>query len=153
MVVNKLSLAPIRRGFSLIEVLVVVAILGLLAAIGAPVFQSFLIRNDLDISANTLSLDLYRAQALSRAMARDNSWGVHIQNGSVTLFIGASYASRNSAFDETYIMPSVITPSGQTDYLFAKFSGLPMTTGATTLTASAQNTTTVTLNSKGMIEH
>lgn len=140
-------------GFSLIEVIFVVAILGLLVAIGAPIFENFLLRNDLTLSGNALTVDLYRAQALSRDEARDDSWGVHVQAGSTTVFKGASYATRTVAFDEVYSLAGSITPSGASDYVFAKQTGLPTTTGTTTLTSTANTSLTVVVNSKGMVEH
>ena len=140
-------------GFSLIEMILVVAMLSLLVSIGAPIFESFLVKNDLTLAGNALAVDLYRAQAQSRDASRDNSWGVHIQAGSITLFEGASYAARVTAFDEVYALAGTITTSGTTDYVFAKQTGLPDAAGSTTLTSTAGTVVTATVNAKGMVEH
>jgi len=145
--------SPFRVGFSLIEVIIVVAILSIMFAIGAPILGGFLTRNDLTLAGNALAIDLYRAQAQSRDQTRDNSWGVHVQSGSITLYEGASYATRVTAFDEVYTLAGSITPSGASDYVFAKQTGLPTSTGTTTLTSTANIAITVVVNGKGMVEH
>ncbi len=143
----------LRHGFSLIEVTIVVAILGLVVAIGAPIYGTFLAKNDLTLAGNALALDIYRAQTLSRDEARDDTWGVHIQSGSITLFKGASWATRTAAFDEVYTLQNTVTPSGTTDYLFSKQTGLPTAAGTTTLSSTTNSTINVVVNSKGMVEY
>lgn len=137
----------------MLEMLLSVAIIALIAAIGAPVYLNFQTRNDLDIAAQTFTQGARRAQALSRAMEGDSSWGTHLASGSVTVFKGASYAARDAAVDETYDIASSITFSGTTDYVFAKLTGLPAATGSTTLTSVNNETRTIALNAKGTVTY
>lgn len=144
---------PTSKGFTLLEILLSIALIALLAGIAAPIYQSFQVRNDLDIAANTVAQTLRRAELLSQAVDGDVSWGVSIQSGSITLFQGVSYAGRNSDFDEIFDMPTSITPSGLQEIVFSRFSGEPQTTGTCTLTSSINEIRTITINEKGTIEY
>lgn len=130
-----------------------ITILGMLLALGTPMFLSYIRHNDLAVSANILVHDLYRAQNQSRDITNSDSWGVYVQNGNITLFRGTSYASRVITDDQTYELPSSISVSGTSEYLYSKLTGLPQNTGTTTLTSNNGDIKTIILNSKGMIEH
>lgn len=138
-------------GFSLAEVLLVVAMVGFLTGIGAPVYQTLQVSNELDVATNTLVQDLYRAQSASRNVSQDNSWGVAINGQTITLFRGASYASRNSAFDDNYTLPSSIAMTGSTAIVYDKLTGWPQATGSFNLTGGGK-TRTVSVNARGMVE-
>lgn len=139
------------RAFTLLEVLLSVAALTVIAGISLPIYQSFQVRNDLDIAATTVVQSCRRAAVLAQASDGDTNWGVHIQPGSIVLFQGTIYAVRNETFDEIFTMPTSIMPSGMSDVVFEKFTGMPMTTGTTTLTSSTNETRTITINAKGMV--
>lgn len=137
-------------GFTLIEVLLSVALIGLIAGIGAVVFQQLQNRNDLDVAVAAIASSDRRAQALSRAADGDTTWGVRVNAGAITLFQGASFVSRNTALDEVTTMSSAISPSGFQEVVFSKLTGLPQATG--TLTLSGPNDSrTITLNAQGTI--
>ena len=141
-----------KRGFTLPELLLSVAIIGALAGLSLPVYRSLMMKNDLDIAANTVAISLRRAQVLSQAVDGDITWGVKTQSGSIVVFKGASYASRDSMYDESFDIPTSISPSGTTEYIFSKFTGLPEVTGTVTLTTE-NDTRTVTINTKGAVSY
>jgi prepilin-type N-terminal cleavage/methylation domain-containing protein len=142
-----------KNGFTLLEVLLTVATISILATVSMPVYQSFMVRNDLDIAAAEIAQSLGRAQALSTAMDGDTSWGVRSESGRVVLFRGASYVARDVVFDEVYSVPGSIFPSGVQEVVFTKFTGLPASTGAFILTSNTNETRTITINSKGMVAY
>lgn len=129
-----------------------IALVSVIAGIGIPVYQSLQPRNDLDIAANTEAQTLRRAQVLALASDGDTSWGVSVLADTITLFKGASYAARDGTFDEVFATPN-ITPTGLAEVVFAKFTGLPQSTGTTTLTNVANETRTITINAKGTITY
>ena len=141
------------RAFTLIEVLLSVAAIAAIAGMSAPIYQSFQVRNDLDIAATTMAQSFRRAAVLAEASDGDTSWGVRVQSGSITLFKGASYAARDTTLDEIFAVPTSITPSGTSEIVFAKFTGLPTATGTTTLTSSTNEIRTITINAKGMVSY
>lgn len=141
-----------EKGFSLLEVLLSIAVIAILAGLSLPITRTMLTKNDLDVATSTVAQTLRRAQILSQAVDGDTSWGVKVQSGSITLFKGTSYAARDASYDENFDLVSSITPSGTTEYVFSKLSGLPQTIGTITLTTES-DTRTVTVNEKGMVNY
>ena len=146
-------LRPHCPGFTLIEMLMVLSTLGVLAAIGIPVYYTLQGRNDSDVAVQTVVLSLRRAQLLSEGSSGDSVWGVHAATGTVTIFRGANYASRTIAYDEANDLSPAITPSGLTDVTYSKVYGLPSATGTMTLTSKADGTRTITINTKGTVSY
>lgn len=141
------------RGFSLLEVLLTVAIVGVLAGILIPVYQTFQVKNGLDVAANDTVAALRRAQVYSQAMQQDAAWGVSVQAGSMTFYKGTSYATRDTAFDDVTVLSSTITPSGLLEVNYAKMTGLPGATGTITLTSSTGLVRTIGINAKGLLTY
>lgn len=142
-----------REGFTLIEVLLSVAIIGMLVGISLPVYESFSRRNDLDVTAQGVVSLLRRAESYSRAVKADAVWSVEIQTSSATLFQGTSFASRNTAYDETVAIPSSVAPSGLTEVQFSKLSAAPNTTGTVTLLSNTNDTRAIAINAEGMVSY
>ncbi|MEK7106808.1 MAG: prepilin-type N-terminal cleavage/methylation domain-containing protein [Patescibacteria group bacterium] len=140
-------------GFTLVELMLTITLVTVLAGLSIPLYQSFQVKNATDIAANTLAQTFRRAQIISRASDGDTSWGVKAQNGSIVLFKGASYSGRDTTFDEIFNLPSTITPSGATEIVYTKFTGIPQATGTITLTASTGDIRTLTINSKGTVTY
>jgi len=142
-----------NAGFTLLEILLSIAATVIIAGIAAPVYQSFQVRNDLDIAAVEIAQTLRRAQSLSQAVDGDISWGVFVQSGSITLFKGISYAARDINFDEVFEVPASIAPSGVSEIVFAKFSGLPQSNGTIILNSNTNETRNIFINQKGMVSY
>lgn len=141
------------KGFTLLEVILVIATIMVLAAISVPVYSSLQVRNDLDVATNTTLQTLRRAQTLSQAVDGDSSWGVKLQTSGITLFKGASYALRDTNFDEVYTLSGNVTPTGVSEVVFSKLLGIPNTTGTLTLTNTNNETQNITINSKGFLDY
>lgn len=143
-----------NRGFTLLEMLLSVAIIGLIVSLSLPVYQSFQSRTDLDVSAEQLVHTLRRAQTYSRGAKGDSQWGVRVQNASMTLFKGTSYETRDSALDEVISIPPTFTVSGLSDVVFSKMLALPNSTGSVVIAhGSTNNTRTVSINAQGMVSY
>ncbi len=149
MILNK-AVFESKFGFTLLEVLLAVAILALITGIGLPIFRSWQVSNDLDVAATITVQSLRRAQFLSQAVDSDQSWGVRIEPGQVIIFQGNSFATRNASKDESFNISGHITASGLTEVVFSKFYGLPQSSGAIIFSSNNQ-TRTVTINSKGTV--
>lgn len=67
----------------------------------------------------------------------------------MTLFKGASYVARDVVYDEVFDVPTSITPSGVSEIVYTKFTGLPSVTGTVTLTSNTNETRSITINAKG----
>jgi len=139
-------------GFTLLEILLAISVLAIIAGIGIPVYQSFGVRNDLDLSVNTIAQSLRRAQILSEAVEGDTTWGVYVNNNVITIFKGSSYATRDVAYDETFSYSQAITPSGEQEIIFNKFTGEPQSFGTLTL-STLNDSKIITINSQGLISY
>ena len=107
-----------RNGFTIIELMITVALVAVVVAFSLPAYQSFQVKNDLDVAVNTIVQSLRRAQMLAQASDGDTSWGVKVQSGSIVLFSGASFSARDTAYDENFDLPSTITPAGVTEVVY-----------------------------------
>ncbi len=122
-----------RRAFSLLEVVIVIGIIGVMAALSIPQYRDYQIRSDLDTVAQQVSQGLARAQLLAKSGERDSAWGFYVPAG--ILYKGASYATRDSNYDQTFPMPSTIAVNGLLDISYAKNTGTPSEVGNITLRA------------------
>lgn len=141
-----------QSGFTLIELLVVVAVMGMLILFAEPSLHLFEEQMNIADTTTAYAQMLRRAQALAEAGRSDSNWGVEISTTSVTLYKGTSYASRDTNYDEIYTPTLDITPSGVSEVNFMRLSGLPSTTGTTTLTGDVSSTT-VYVSTKGVVTY
>lgn len=141
-----------KCGFSLIEVMLAIAIIALLGGIAVPIYQNFLFQDDLTIATNTTAESLRRAQFLSQSVEGDESWGVYLGNSKITLFKGSSYATREVDFDEDFKLEASIAPTGINEIVFDKFTGYPQQVGDIIL-STENETKTITINEKGIVSY
>lgn len=141
------------RGISLLEVLLSIALIGILAVLSVSVYQKLQVRNDLSNASATTAQSLRRAQILSQAVDGDSPWGVKVISGSIIIFKGSSYAARDANFDEVNSIPDNIVFSGISELVFSKLDGLPSSAGAITLTNVHNESSNLTINSRGMVEY
>lgn len=137
----------------MIETLIVVALFGILLGISMPFFAQILNRNSLHLASHAVASSLRRAQLYSQSGSFDSRWGVYITTDNVILFQGDSYALRVPDYDEVFGFTGDLTLSGTTEYTFYKVTGLPVTTGTTTLSSADEGDYNIILNSKGMVEY
>lgn len=142
-----------QSGFTLLEMLLSVSLIIFIAGIGIPIYQSFQVRNDLDIAVVTLAHSLRRAKLLSQATEYPEKSGIHVQSGNIVLFFGNSYATRDTGKDISLPISPTIVFSGMTEIVFSRMTGFPESTGTMTLTSIQQQSHTITINEKGMVEY
>ena len=141
-----------EQGFTLLELLLSVAVISALAGLSLPVYRTLLAKNDLDIAAVTIAQSVRRAQVLSQAVDGDTTWGVKAQSGSIVIFKGASFTSRDSIFDETFGVPTSIGVSGTTETVFTKFTGFLQAIGTMNVSTESDSRS-LTINEKGTISY
>ena len=145
-----------KTGFTLLEVLLTVTLMGVLAGLALPIVPRWLQLNDVDVVANTVAQSLRRAQVQAQSGAGDTSWGVSVDasdNDQIVLFQGASYAARDTAYDEVFELPATIAVSGVSEVVFAVLTGEPGATGTVTLTTNTNQVRTVVVNAVGGISY
>lgn len=142
-----------QQGFTLIEMLLSIAIIATLGGLSMPVYATFLARNDLHTNSEAIGAALRRAQVYARAGNEDSVWSIKVQPTAVILYKGATFSPRDTSYDETTSLPDTLVASGMTDVTFAKLTALPTTTGTVTLTANDGSTRAITINAKGTVSY
>ncbi len=138
------------KGFSLVEILLALTIVGILAITAVPVFRTLLAENDLAVSQMLLSQAARLAQANARAVAFDNDWGMRAVKGSAVVFKGNDFASRDTTEDTTFVLPSAIK-FPETSIIFSKFTAIPSQSASLTLKAPNNAERVWTMDSQGII--
>lgn len=133
-----------RPGFTLIELVLVIAIIGAVTAVTVPLYNDYQIRSDLNLATTQSTQGLARAKILAQSGKDGSAWGFYIPSG--TLYKGENYATRDPQYDEVYPMPSTIVINGLTEVSYSKGEGKPSNTGESTLTAISGDTTTVEIS-------
>ncbi|MEK7590808.1 MAG: type II secretion system protein, partial [Patescibacteria group bacterium] len=136
-----LNIQTLRKGFTLVEILLVLGIVSVVGGISVPLYREFQIRNDLNLAMEQTVQGLRRAQILSQAAQNDDEWGFYVPAG--TLYKGRSYETRDVAYDEVYPMPSNIGTTGLLEVSYAKTSGKANDTGTITLHAANDETRSI----------
>lgn len=140
-----------QTGLTLIELLLVVAIMTTLSILSAPFFSRFLTQNAVSNTTDQLVNSLRKAQMYSMMGKQNGQWGVHNGTTSFTLFQGSTYATRTTAFDETYTLNGNMSFSGfGSDVIYTKITGIPST--APTITISGNGISkTISVNAQGTV--
>jgi len=143
-----------RRGLTLIELILVVAIMTTVGILTAPVYSRFLTQNAVDEAAIIVGQNLRKAQwyALMSRKSAVAGWGVYYLNNpaqEMILYQGASFAARNPAVDEKTKLPGKITVTNF-EVNFNRVTGVPG--GLSTITVSGQgNSRGVSVNGLGVV--
>lgn len=138
------------RAFSLLEILLVVAMITILTGIFAPVFSSLFYRNKLDVATEKVKTDLFRAQTMAQSAQHDSAWGLYLSPGQSTIFSGNSYTSRDVSKDENNELPEGILIQGNNEIVFLKSSIKPINPASVTLKQDTEEKV-ININSYGLI--
>lgn len=100
------------KGFTLVELLLVIAIVAFVGATSIPVGSAFLVRNQLKNKTNEIVSSMRTAQLESISGKEDSQWGVSIDASEIILFKGSSYIARDSDFDQIFSIRIYRTAGG-----------------------------------------
>jgi len=140
-----------NKGFTLIELILVVAIVSFIAVLSSPFYARFLVQNAVDNTTDQLTGSLRKGQVYSMMGKQGSPWSVNFSSNTITLYKGTSFASRDASFDEKFSVNSAVSINGTTDISFARVSGLPTPATATITISSGSNSKTVTMNAQGVV--
>ncbi|MBI4992268.1 MAG: prepilin-type N-terminal cleavage/methylation domain-containing protein [Candidatus Harrisonbacteria bacterium] len=146
-----------QNGFTVVEVLIAIAVVSVLASLSVAYFNSFLARNELQNESLKVVDSLRRARGQSMARQEDSQWGVHFESNKYVLFKGSSYSAADS-YNEEITLPDVLTIStinlngGGSDVVFNKITGETLNFGTTTIQNDLNESKNIVINSYGTIE-
>lgn len=149
------------KGFTLMEILLVLGLMGIVfsftAFISFDTYHGSNFRNE----RGNIQGALLRARSrsinnvCSGPCLKGQAHGVHFSPTQYTLFQGDSYATRNTAYDESYTTNSGFTLSDLTDVMFYQLSGDATTTPAgvwdLVMHDSTNHISTTSINQYGQI--
>jgi prepilin-type N-terminal cleavage/methylation domain-containing protein len=147
----------LMRGFTIMEVLIVIAIISITAVMSTPFLSMTLSRSELDIAAEGAVDSLEEARSSALNGRSGGQFGVHFEPDQYVLFEGAAYSVADpDNFVHTlsgFVSVSDVNISGGgNDIIFASVSGEPDQTGTIEFTDSSGATKTVTVNSAGTVD-
>lgn len=140
------------RGFSLVELLIVIGIMVLFAVLSETSYSNVTSHENLEIATAGVVEAIRYAQASAQSGKADSAWGVKLFPGSVVVFEGSNYATRNSSVDQSISFPGGIAASGLSEVVFAKLTGSTANTGIVTLTGRS-GVETLSINAKGTLTY
>ncbi len=142
-----------KKSFTLIEVLIVLALTSLIIVFSLPLFNLFKINRKLDIQQNKIIDTLRLAQNKSQTGLDNSSYGVYFETDGYVFFKGDSYETRDTQYDIEYELPSGFSLSGLEEVVFYKITGRPSSSGNLVITeTSSGRTRTISINSLGLIQ-
>jgi len=139
-----------QRGVTLMEIIIVIAIMMILLALTIQSFSKLGAIRALDTNAQVILLELEKARSLTLASKNESQFGVHFATTSVTLFEGSTYDASSASTTVTYFNPAVtityIALTGSsTSVVFERLTGKTAQAGTITVTLSGQLSGTKTL--------
>jgi prepilin-type N-terminal cleavage/methylation domain-containing protein len=148
---------PYSRGFSLIEMLIVIGIIALLVGIGVNSFVSARNSKQLDVTLQAVASKLYEAKSSAISGKNGQNFGVKFNSSSYVYFVGSSFNPSDSA-NVTFQIPSNINmtytlPGPDYAVIFSRMTGKPQVSGNITLTRTdnASSTQTIVIGTLGDI--
>ena len=142
----------LNLGFSLVEMLLSVAALGGILAIGIPFYNSAIGGSDLEKAKSVLISNLVYARTAAGAVDGDAAWGVHVGGGNIVLYKGNTYATRDVSLDQLTQVNNSIIFSGDSEITFKRFEATPNASANFSLTNSNNQTTNVSVSDAGVID-
>lgn len=139
------------KGFTVIELILVIALVGILTGVASPFLSSFILRDNWHVATDRVLSQMHKAQSYAmegKSISGNDTWGVCITGNIYRMFNG-SCASPNVKDD--YDIPNGVTIGGLTTITFGNLRGEPSAPGTVTITTSL-GSSSITLNAVGMIE-
>lgn len=147
MKLHKISAAD--RGFTLIEILIVLGILGIIFFVGWPIGLDFYLDYQLDSETDLLTAILEQARNLSMVNHNESDHGLYVNDKNFIVFQGSTFTSRVSSEDKIFPRVQAINVTGPAELVFAALSG---TTASTTYNLSdGRKNRNVYVNAEGLI--
>lgn len=145
------------RGFTLLELIIVISITVIITSAIMPIYSGFLVRNQVKTNIWRMMDGINRAR-FNALTGRDNeSWGVHFETNEYVLFKGTTYVAVDPT-NEIFTLPSILRLSSinlngaGNEIIFEKITADTIGYGAVTIEdLKSYETNTISVNEVGRI--
>ncbi len=147
-----------KKGFSLYEIIIAIAIAGIITALGGTVFFDLAGKQSLDKDTTTALSYIEKARMLTINSANATTYGIKFASSTVTIFPGTSYASAtasNTVFTLSgrTTISSVSLSNSTTTFYFQRLTGMPTATGTITFKqVNGTSTKQILISGTGLAE-
>jgi hypothetical protein len=140
------------KGFTFIELLLIIAV-AMVASVSVSTFAvNYLHETAVRDASEGLIGTLREAQTLAISGKKNSSWGTKYEPGSITLFRGDSFSSRDSDFDQVLGINPDVEISGFEEAVFESPSGRPKESFSSINISRGNVEFFFSLNSEGVAE-
>ncbi|MFB6181453.1 MAG: prepilin-type N-terminal cleavage/methylation domain-containing protein [Candidatus Magasanikbacteria bacterium] len=140
------------KGFTLIEVLVVVGIIIVISALSLPFYGKFVNMNSINSQVTEVRKNIRLAQEEAQAGKHNSNHGIHFTTTSYTHYVGSDFNSRDKNKDEDYDLNNKLEFISSFEVNFSKDTGLPSATGTITIkNTNNGKTADISINEEGLI--
>lgn len=126
-----------KRGFTLIEVLIVIAVIVILVSMSTGAFVQFYAGNILESETQKVQTILVDARAQTLLSKEDTNYGVHFESNKVILFKGNTYSAVDPDNEELILSSRVSLTTnivgGGSDIIYRRLTGNVVANGTTTI--------------------
>jgi len=138
--------------FTFVEVMVVLAILGILGTASFSIYTIWQHKNNVSSARSVVLQALTEAKQQAISGTNDKNWGIKYNGTQIVLFSGASYLTRDTNQDKKFDWPQGIYFGGLDEFIFLKFSGLPISTGTINIFYGNENEK-ININTQGIFSN
>ena len=133
-----------KKGFSLLEIMIVVAIIGILSAIAVINFSAARKAKILETTADGIAFTLEKAKADSVSGKYGQSHGLKFNTGDYISFVGSSYNAGNASntaytIDDSFTITNTITDPDD-KIVFLRLTGATNNTATVTVSQISDST-------------
>lgn len=141
-----------NAGFTLVEVLLILAILGLISGLAIPFYQSFQVSSEFDNTTQEIVQTMRRAQITAMSSKSLSDYGVHFADQQYIIFRGATFNPAD-IYNESFEIASTLSVStgGNDDIVFSSVSGLPNVEATIILNSTNGKNSNIIINGLGVI--
>ncbi len=139
-------------GFTLVEVLLIMAIFGLIGGLSIPFYQSFQVTSQLDNTTEEIVQTIREAQIKSMSSEDLSDFGIHFGSQEYILFRGSTYAPAD-VYNETFEIATTMSVStgGNNDIIFSSVDGIPNVEASILVSSNNGKNHNITINGLGVV--